>query len=169
MADQDDDPQRRVALWLVFGVVAAVVIGVLAFATMRSVGRSAGTPSASAAAGEVDAVVDVVVVGEPVAVLYFELAKSDLPGEAPTVVARVVEAVKVDARAQVFLSGFHDASGDAARNADLARQRAKAVRAALRDAGIAADRVVLVRPAVTTGDGSNREARRVEIRVVAPQ
>jgi len=167
MADQDDDPQRRVALWLVFGVVAAVVIGVLAFATMRTVNR--GAPSAAAAVGEVDAVVDVVVVGEPVAVLYFELAKAELPGEAPTVVARVVEAVKVDARAQVFLSGFHDASGDAAKNAELAKQRAIAVRAALREAGITAERVVLVRPAVTTGDGTDREARRVEIRVTAPQ
>ena len=166
MADQDDDPQRRVALWLVFGVVAAVVIGVLAFATMRSVNR--GAPAA-AAAGDADAVVDVVVVGEPVAVLYFELAKAELPGEAPTVVTRVVEAVKVDQRVRVYLSGFHDATGDAAKNAELAKQRAMAVRAALREAGVAPQRVVLVRPAVTTGDVSDREARRVEIRVLAPQ
>lgn len=166
MADQDDDPQRRVALCLVFGVVAAVIISVLAFATTRTLQRGATLP---AAASEIDAVVDVVVVGEPMAVLYFEIAKADLPGESAVVVSRVVEVLKVDARAQVFLSGFHDATGDAAKNAELAKQRAKAVRGALQGAGVAVQRVVLVRPAVTTGEGTDREARRVEIRVVTPQ
>lgn len=166
MADQDDDPQRRVALWLVFGVVAAVVIGVLTYATMRTVQR--GAAPQSAAVTEVE-VLDVVVVGEPMAVLYFDLAKSELPGESPEVVARVAQAVKVDERVRIFLSGFHDASGDALKNSELAKQRALAVRAALQAAGVGADRVVLVRPAVTTGGGTEREARRVEIRVLAPQ
>jgi hypothetical protein len=34
------------------------------------------------------------------------------------------------------------------------------------DSGVAADRIALRKPESTTGDGSNREARRVEVRLM---
>ncbi|MBL8325616.1 MAG: OmpA family protein, partial [Rubrivivax sp.] len=43
---------------------------------------------------------------------------------------------------------------------------AKAVREALKAAGVAADRIALRKPESTTGDGTNREARRVEVRLM---
>jgi outer membrane protein OmpA-like peptidoglycan-associated protein len=65
----------------------------------------------------------------------------------------------------VLISGFHDASGDPAQNAELAKNRALAVRHALEANGVAPDRLVMSKPAVTTGGGDPKEARRVELRV----
>ena len=45
------------------------------------------------------------------------------------------------------------------------KNRAKAMRAALQAEGIAPGRLVLRKPESTTGDGSNQEARRVEVRL----
>jgi len=75
----------------------------------------------------------------------------------------VVKAVQSGNR--VLVSGFHDASGDPAKNAELARQRAMAVGAALKMAGVPEDKVELAKPAQTTADGPPAEARRVEVKV----
>ena len=61
------------------------------------------------------------------------------------------------------ISGFHDASGDPAMNAELAKQRAFAVRDALKALGVAEDKIELKKPEETTASGSNAEARRVEV------
>ena len=65
----------------------------------------------------------------------------------------------------VLLSGFHDTSGDPARNAELAKQRAVSVRDALVAGGVATERVKFRKPESTVGAGSPEEGRRVEIRV----
>ncbi|HZV39299.1 MAG TPA: OmpA family protein, partial [Pseudoxanthomonas sp.] len=67
--------------------------------------------------------------------------------------------------AKATVSGFHDASGDPAANAEIAKQRAMAVQRLLQDGGIAADRIVLDKPMLTEGDGDPKEARRVDISV----
>ena len=56
-----------------------------------------------------------------------------------------------------------DATGDPAKNEELAKQRALAVSAALKAAGIADDKVDLKKPEAMTGGGSSAEARRVEV------
>jgi outer membrane protein OmpA-like peptidoglycan-associated protein len=61
------------------------------------------------------------------------------------------------------LSGFHDSTGDPAMNAELAKQRAFAVRDALLGAGVAETSMELKKPEETTGSGNNAEARRVEV------
>ncbi|MCY1562671.1 hypothetical protein D9M68_1001080 [compost metagenome] len=66
-----------------------------------------------------------------------------------------------------MLSGFHDATGDPAFNAELAKQRAIVVRDALVGAGVAEARMELKKPEQTTGTGNNAEARRVEV-MIAP-
>jgi len=63
---------------------------------------------------------------------------------------------------KVSISGFHDSTGDAAQNAELARNRAVAVADVLKSAGVPEDRLVLQKPALTDA-GGGREARRVEI------
>ena len=65
----------------------------------------------------------------------------------------------------MLLSGFHDPSGDAAQNAELAKQRAQSVRNALVAGGVATDRIKFRKPESTVGTGSPEEGRRVEIRV----
>ena len=64
---------------------------------------------------------------------------------------------------KAVVSGFHDATGDAALNAELAKQRAVAVAEALKALGVAEDKVELKKPEETTATGSNAEARRVEV------
>jgi K(+)-stimulated pyrophosphate-energized sodium pump len=61
------------------------------------------------------------------------------------------------------VSGFHDASGDPVRNAELARQRALAVRDALKAAGVTEDRIELRKPQELVGGADAAEARRVEV------
>ena len=70
-------------------------------------------------------------------------------------------AAKPDAK--VDITGYTDKSGSLDKNLELAKERAKAVRDALKEAGVAADRINMKKPEAVTGDGDNKEARRVEI------
>ena len=79
----------------------------------------------------------------------------------PTVVA----ALQAASAKRALLSGYHDETGGAAINAEVAKNRALSVRAALVAAGVPAERVLMRRPAVTLGGGDAAEARRVEVRV----
>ena len=69
----------------------------------------------------------------------------------------------VAAGQKAVISGYHDVTGDPAKNEELAKQRALAVRDALAALGIGEDKVDLRKPEVTTASGSNAEARRVEV------
>lgn len=60
-------------------------------------------------------------------------------------------------------SCFHDTSGDPARDVELAKQRAQAVRDALVAGGVAAGRVKFRKPELALGTDSAEEGRRVEI------
>lgn len=94
---------------------------------------------------------------------YFASAKADLATGSEAALAEVAKAVAAGKRAVV--SGYHDASGDPAKNAELARQRAVAVRDALKTAGVREDKVELRKPEQTTAGGPPAEARRVEVAV----
>ena len=63
------------------------------------------------------------------------------------------------------ISGYHDASGSLEVNQELAKQRALAVRDAIKAAGIADERFELKKPELTQGTGGDAEARRVEVAV----
>ena len=92
---------------------------------------------------------------------YFATGKADLAAGSGAALAEVATAVASGKRAVV--SGYHDASGDPARNAELARLRAVAVRDALTAAGIAEDKIDLQKPEQTQAGGPAAEARRVEV------
>jgi len=70
-----------------------------------------------------------------------------------------------EAENTIVISGYHDATGNAQQNADIAKQRAMNVRDAIKAGGVADDRFDLQKPAVTEGSGDNKEARRVEVSV----
>ncbi|WP_438395210.1 cytochrome c oxidase subunit II [Caballeronia sp. DA-9] len=95
--------------------------------------------------------------------IYFETGKSALPADASAAVQAAADYAKAHPDAKFNLSGFTDATGSAATNADLAKTRAQAVRDALKAAGIAEDRIILKKPETITGGADAREARRVEI------
>jgi K(+)-stimulated pyrophosphate-energized sodium pump len=92
---------------------------------------------------------------------YFASGKADVATGADSALADVAKAVA--AGKSVKVAGFHDASGDPAKNAELAKQRAMAVRDALKAAGVPEDKVMLEKPAETTANGPAAEARRVEV------
>jgi K(+)-stimulated pyrophosphate-energized sodium pump len=101
----------------------------------------------------------------PAAKIYFALDKSVIPADTGERLAPIVAYLKANSKAKASISGFHDPSGSIARNEELALGRARAVRTALEKAGIDKERVLMQKPAVTTGDGPPEEARRVEVAV----
>ncbi len=92
---------------------------------------------------------------------FFDVAKADLPANAAAEIAKLAAAAK-SGTGKLVISGFHDASGDPAKNAELAKQRAFAVRDALKAAGVAEDRIDTKKPEQINA-GSADDARRVEV------
>ncbi len=96
--------------------------------------------------------------------VFFATGDASLDAEAQQTLKSAAEFLKAHPDAKVALSGFVDATGSAAVNEELAKKRAQAVRDALQAGGVSADRIDLRKPqAITAGQGSDREARRVDI------
>ena len=94
--------------------------------------------------------------------MYFETGKVEPPAELGGQLAKLVDWARATPTAKLSISGFHDTTGDPAQNAELAKNRAMAVAAVLKGAGLADDRIVLQKPQETAA-GDGREARRVEV------
>ena len=92
---------------------------------------------------------------------FFVVGKADIASGAATALADVAKGVAEGKKAVV--SGYTDASGDPAMNEELAKQRAFAVRDALKAAGVAEDKIELKKPEQLTGSGDPAQARRVEV------
>ena len=82
------------------------------------------------------------------------------------VVGVIAQKLLAEPQQRVLVSGFHDASGSASVNAEIAKQRAMAARAALVAEGVPAARIVLRKPEQTLGDGDPIEARRVDVHLL---
>jgi outer membrane protein OmpA-like peptidoglycan-associated protein len=168
MNDQNDDAQNY-ALMVLAGVVGLVIAGVIALAASTTMGTPANAGAAKTAAATTAASATTTATpssaAEPDGRIYFETNSDALPADASAVLARLADAARANAGRFVQISGFHDATGDPARNADLAKRRAMAVRHALEANGVAPDHLVMDKPMVTTGDGDARDARRVELRL----
>jgi outer membrane protein OmpA-like peptidoglycan-associated protein len=104
-----------------------------------------------------------VVVGVPNRV-HFDSGSDDISAAGKRILDGYAQALKVNPQAQVDLSGFADPTGDAAKNLELAKMRAMTVRDTLVAAGVAGERIALVKPTdVIVGQGSDADARRVDI------
>ena len=178
MFSQDDDSQQGFILAFVLGVVALVVAAVIgvgiyqrgkaakpaagvsvAAATAAEVApMSAPTPAATAQAAQDAASVKV---ENGVVKFYFASGKADLAQGAPDALADVIKGAKTGRK--LVISGYHDATGSAAKNAELAKLRAFAVRDALVAAGVLEAAMELKKPEQMTASGSDAEARRVEV------
>jgi cytochrome c oxidase subunit II len=97
--------------------------------------------------------------------VFFAVGKSALDADAQKALGKAIELLKAKPDAKIALSGYVDSTGSAAKNAELAKQRAFAVRDALTKAGVAAERIELRKPSqVDAGSGAAAErARRVDI------
>ena len=92
---------------------------------------------------------------------YFASGKADVAAGGTEALSEIIKAITGGKKA--VLSGYHDATGDPAQNAELAKQRALAVRDLLKASGVAEDKVELKKPEQTKADGPAAEARRVEV------
>jgi len=187
MSSQDDDDQGRVVAFVLTGALVltlglALGVGIQA---ARGTGARAGAPAAAgqaapapqatpalqavpvAAAPQADDAS--VVVDNGVVKFYFASGKADLAPGALDALGEAVSAAK--AGKKLVVSGFHDTTGDPSKNAELAKQRAFAVRDALKGAGVAESSLELKKPEQAAGDAggthANAQARRVEV-TIAP-
>jgi Amt family ammonium transporter len=101
----------------------------------------------------------------PVAKLYFDTGKADVPADAAKMLAALVDYAKATKDAKLSVSGYHDKTGDPAANAELAKKRAIVVKDLLIAGGVADAAIDLQKPIETTGGGDDKEARRVEVAV----
>ena len=93
---------------------------------------------------------------------YFASGKAALASDGAAALKDLVQGVKDGKKA--VISGYVDASGDPVKNAELAKQRAFAVRDLLKSSGVPEDKVELQKPAdITAGANSAAESRRVEV------
>ena len=165
-----DEEDRNIchALFLAFGVAILVSIFTIGMAGGSAIGqfgskpRARGTATATlpvaheaAAAGRATAA------PAPAVKIYFELGKSDLPTDVQVQVAPLLATVREQRRNWV-ISAYYDASGDAAANAELGKQRAFAVRDLIVAAGAPVATIELAKPAVALGSADPRETRRIE-------
>lgn len=188
MFSQDDDSQQGLVLGVVFSLIAlviALVIGVGIYQTNQAnqtgqAGQSGQSDqdtvlakviaivnAAEAApvdmAGAAEAALDAasVKVENGVVKFYFASGKAELAAGASEALADVIKGAQGGRK--LVISGFHDATGNPAKNAELAKLRAVAVRDALKAAGIPEAKIELKKPEQLTTAGSDAEARRVEV------
>jgi outer membrane protein OmpA-like peptidoglycan-associated protein len=102
--------------------------------------------------------------GKPVAKVYFDTGKTDVVPAFSATASGLKAYLASHAGSTLAVSGFNDPTGNAAANAELSKNRAQAVKAALVADGIADASIELVKPADTTDSStSNENARRVEV------
>jgi K(+)-stimulated pyrophosphate-energized sodium pump len=144
----------------IINLVALLIVPVIALVWADKTPKAAVTAPTVATI----AVVPVVIaVGVPMRV-HFESGANTLSAEGKRIVDGYANALKANAAVKAELSGFADPTGDAARNLELAKQRAMAVRDELVAAGAPAAQIELVKPSdVIVGQGGDADARRVDI------
>ena len=159
----DDDSQQRFALGFLFALIALLVCAVLATAVYPFVFKTPEAAVAELLPAEPAFATDqaLVRVDNGVVKFYFASGKTDVAIGGNAALADVVRGVTHGKRARI--SGFHDATGNAAANAELAKQRALAVYTTLLSLGVDKNMVELQKPEKTQASGSNAEARRVEV------
>ncbi len=165
MLDQEDEG-TRIGVWVALGVVFFVLMGVIGGLVLRQTHHAADARKATSPKAAMEILLEGPLAGEVVATLYFDSGVAALPADSAGQVDLAAKALARAPTRKLVLAGFHDASGDVAINAGLAKQRAMNARAALVAAGADLKRVLLRKPESTTGEGSLQEARRVEMRLV---
>jgi outer membrane protein OmpA-like peptidoglycan-associated protein len=96
--------------------------------------------------------------------VYFDVGAAAIGAEGGSKIAAVADLAKKDGL-KLSVTGYTDKTGDAAKNEELAKSRAMAVRDALKAAGVAEANIEMKQPIfVEVGSaGGDAEARRVDI------
>jgi outer membrane protein OmpA-like peptidoglycan-associated protein len=130
---------------------AASTTGTAASAAAPAAGASFTAPGTAIAAAPL------------LARVLFNSGVSALPADAAKTLSPAIEVATRSAGIRLTVSGYHDKTGDPEKNAELAKERAIAVRDALVAAGVSLERVELRKPQLTEGGTDDTLARRVDI------
>jgi K(+)-stimulated pyrophosphate-energized sodium pump len=152
---EEEDRETGYAVFLAVTLAIVVSLFVIAIAIGNAIGQAGGKPAVHSVAGPSMLRV--------FGIVHFATGKAEPPADVMLLLGPAVRAARASPGSKLVVSGYHDASGDAAANAELAKQRALAVRDVLVAAGIEPSRIDLARPAITLGGSSPEEARRVEV------
>jgi outer membrane protein OmpA-like peptidoglycan-associated protein len=150
--------------WLPWLIGAAVLLFLWNLLSGRSTPPApAPAPAVTAPAPAPAPAVAVTAVSLP-AKVYFETGSSAIGADGSKTVGAAAELIKKDGL-KVALTGYTDKTGDVAKNEELAKSRATAVRDALKAAGVAEADIEMKPPMFVEigAGGSDAEARRVEI------
>ena len=143
---------RRLLPWL-----AALIA---ALAAWQFLSKPTPVPEVRPAAVTAPAATPVPAFALPASV-FFDVNLATIGDEGRKVIAAAAAFVKTGAK--IDLTGYTDKTGDAARNEELAKERALAVKAALVAAGVPETSIGMKPPAFVTGATEDRMARRVDI------
>jgi len=149
--------------WLPWLIGAAVLLFLWNLFSGKSTPPAPAPVPQAAAPALVPAPAPVAAAGFP-AKVYFDTGSAAVGADGGKTIAAAAEAIKKDSL-KVALTGYTDKTGDVAKNEELAKSRAVAVRDALKAAGVAEASIEMKAPMfVEVGAGaSDAEARRVEI------
>lgn len=172
MNDNTDDAQSY-ALFVLAGVLALVVAGVIGVAILTS--GKAGNAEPVAGASAASAVEMQSVAAEPAPDgsmdlgqrIQFEPGSDTLPVAASVVLGEVAEAARRRAGAMIAIVPFQQAPGGATQDdADLARRRGLAVQGALAAMGLAPEQMLIEPGEVMENDPDPGAPDRVEVRML---
>jgi K(+)-stimulated pyrophosphate-energized sodium pump len=148
----------------IINIVALLIVPIIATIHGGKPAAAAAAPAAAPAAVAVAVPVPVLVVVGVANRVHFESGSDAISAAGKRILDGYAQALKANPDAKVELSGYADPSGDTARNLELAKHRAETVRAELAAAGVAVERIALVKPSdVIVGQGTDADARRVDI------
>ena len=94
--------------------------------------------------------------------IYFATGKADIDAAGKEAIVVASKAMAANSAAKIDISGFADSTGNQDQNVALGKQRALAVRDALKAAGVAEDRINMKKPEFVVGTAT-AESRRVDL------
>jgi outer membrane protein OmpA-like peptidoglycan-associated protein len=175
MYEEQDREQEGIVGWVIgIGAFIAVAVslwmGLMGAFSNQNGATTSGTAttatiSASPAASATSAVGAAAVVGSAETVsIYFDVNKFEPPADTAAKLDGLINYGRANSNSKIAITGYTDKTGDAAKNAELSKQRAMAVKNQLISAGMPEDRIMMQKPQQITGDQTdNKEARRVDV------
>jgi outer membrane protein OmpA-like peptidoglycan-associated protein len=150
--------------WLPWIIAAAVLLLLWNMFSGRKAPEPAPMPKPAASAPAAAPAAPAPAMAAFPAKVYFDVGSAVVGADGAKAIAAAADAAKKDGL-KVAITGYTDKTGDTAKNEELAKARAKAVRDALVAAGVAEAGIEMRAPLfVEVGaGGSDAEARRVEI------
>ncbi len=170
MYEEQDREQEGIVGWII-GLAAFIAVAISlwmglmgAFSSQNTASSGAAAITAPPAASSAKTTASAVVGSAETVSVYFDLNKFEPPADTAAKLDGLINYGRANPNSKIAITGYTDKTGDADKNAELAKSRAMAVKNQLISAGMPEDRIMMQKPQQTTGDQTdNKEARRVDV------